>query len=270
MENLKTLLNFFKKLYTPLPQCTTNHIEDTLLLKKNKITFWFLFVVMITHPLLLMCFGQLPWQMNLIIGCWKLLSFTLFILLCRSHIWWFYFCFTLVVSLLPVIFLSRQKEWIFVYPGFCMVMPICILILSNNIFLTIMSGIAQIITSHVIFKDLFRNALLTMDLEFVSKKMVHNNILIMICIIVFFSFIVRGMNKNTKDLAYAQKKTEELLDQQKTFIFSFSHELRNPLNSLLGNLQLILMSTISDQTRTMVKTSQICAELLLQPRQQHT
>ena len=263
MDNAKSLLDFFKKLYTPLPHCTTNHIEDALLLKKNKIAFWFLFIVVITHPFL-MFFGKLPWQMNVIIGCWKLFSFTLFILLCRSHIWWFYFCFTLVVSLIPVIFLSRQKEWIFVYPGLCMIMPICVLMLSNNLFLTIMNGIAQVITSHFIFKDVFRDALLTMDLEFVSKKMVHNNLIIMICIILFFSFIVRGMNKNTKDLAYAHKKTEELLDQQKTFIFSFSHELRNPLNSLLGNLQLILMSTISDQTRTMVKTSQICAELLLQ------
>ena len=130
--------------------------------------------------------------------------------------------------------------------------------------LTIMSGASQIIISHVIFKDVFRDALLTMDLEFVSGRIVNTNLLIMVAFILFFSFIIRGMNKNTKDLAYAHKKTEELLDQQKTFIFSFSHELRNPLNSLLGNLQLILMSNISDQTRTMVKTSQICAELLLQ------
>ena len=80
----------------------------------------------------------------------------------------------------------------------------------------------------MIFKDVFRNALLTMDLEFVSKKMANNNIMIMTCIMILFSFIVRGMNKNTKDLAYAHKKTEELLDQQKTFIFSFSPRASKP------------------------------------------
>ena len=70
MENLQPLLNFFKKLYTPLPQCTTNHIEDALLLKKNRITFWFLFVLMITQPLL-MYLSKLTWQIDLIMGCWK-------------------------------------------------------------------------------------------------------------------------------------------------------------------------------------------------------
>ena len=263
MNKLEHLLAFFTKLYTPLPQCTTNHIEDALLFKKNKITFWFLLILLITHPALAY-FSKIPWQINLVIGSCKMLGFGLFILLCRSRIWLFYFCFTLVVSLVPAIFLTRQKEWIFVYPGFCMIIPIGILMISNDLSLTILSGISQIVISHVIFKDVFRDALFTMDLEFVSKRIIQNNLVIMVSLILLFGFIVRGMNKNTKDLAYAHKKTEELLDQQKTFIFSFSHELRNPLNSLLGNLQLILMSTISDQTRTMVKTSQICAEVLLQ------
>ena len=143
-------------------------------------------------------------------------------------------------------------------------MPVSVLLFTNSNFMMIMTAVPQFITNHLFYRELLMDTLPTLDPEFVARKLITSNAIIGVLMMMLFGFVVRGTNKTTRELAHANKVTEELFEQQKTFIFSFSHELRNPLNSLLGNLQLILMSTISDQTKTMVKTSQICGELLLQ------
>jgi len=73
-----------------------------------------------------------------------------------------------------------------------------------------------------------------------------------------------NLSKKTKDLANAIKTAESALDQQKNFMYSFSHEMRNPMNSLLGNLELVLMSQqIEPDIREMINTAKTCGILLL-------
>ena len=139
-----------------------------------------------------------------------------------------------------------------------------LLLVTNSILLTSINGIALTATCLTILKTKLRDLLWTCDPEVFIKNLILTNAFTIIITLSIFSIIIRSMNRGTLELAHANIVAEEALEQQKTFVFSFSHELRNPLNSLLGNLQLILMSTISPQTREMVKTSQICAELLLQ------
>ena len=263
MNALNSLLTHRLKLYEPSPKYTQDPLEHALLLRRNKIAFWFLILLVITHPLLVIL-GNMPLKLFLIAGFWKISMLFVFLLLCRSYIWWFHLCFTVIVALGPVFLISQNKDFILSYPGISIIMPISVLLLTNNVSLMILTGISQFVTSNLIFKEAFINTILTQDAEFVAQKLIISSTLIGFFIMLLFGYVVRSTIKTTKDLAHANKTAEELFEQQKTFIFSFSHELRNPLNSLLGNLQLILMSAIPDQTRTMVKTSQICAELLLQ------
>ena len=258
-----SILSSLIKLCEPSLQSTQSPAEHGILLKKNKLSFFILIFLVVTHPIVAIV-GQMHLKIALILGLWKVLMLGVFLLLCRSYIWWFHFCLTIIVSVAPTLFLNQQKEFALTYPGFCIVMPIFILLVSNDLILTIMTGVSIFITSKFVFKDIFVDVLFTLDPDFVAGKLVNASLLTTVFITIVFGFIVKSTNKVTRDLAYANKTVEELFEQQKIFIFSFSHELRNPLNSLLGNLQLILMSAISDQTKTMVKTSQICAELLLQ------
>jgi len=70
--------------------------------------------------------------------------------------------------------------------------------------------------------------------------------------------------QKTAELSMAKIALENALDQQKTFIWSFSHELRNPINSLLGNLQLVLQGEhLSVKAKEMLSVAKICGELLL-------
>jgi len=66
------------------------------------------------------------------------------------------------------------------------------------------------------------------------------------------------------DLKNANLREKEANNQLKTFIFSVSHELRNPINSLLGSLSLALEEDLPPGVHKLLSTCKVCTELLLQ------
>ncbi len=76
--------------------------------------------------------------------------------------------------------------------------------------------------------------------------------------------LITTLDKRAIELLKTKKNLESALEQQKTFIFSFSHELRNPINSLLGNLQLVMQSeALSAKAAEMINIAKVCGEILL-------
>ena len=55
----------------------------------------------------------------------------------------------------------------------------------------------------------------------------------------------------------------EAIKSRELFIASFSHELRNPLNSLLGNIELLTMDVKDKKWLNMLDTCKVCGEVLL-------
>ena len=260
MKNI--IATFVSKICEPSPQATQNSVDHILLFKRNKTSFRILFITLIGQ--FIPSLAGLPWSVNSLFISWRIFTLMSFLLLCRSYTIWFNLTFTIAASLGPALFLFIEKGVVFPCFAFCTIIPVFVLLITNNTFLMLFTGLAQVITYFTIFQDLLREALFTMDVETILRKLLISSIAGIVIIMLVFGFIIKEMNKTARELANANKAAEAALEQQKTFVFSFSHELRNPLNSLLGNLQLILMSSISPQTREMVKTSQICAELLLQ------
>jgi len=77
--------------------------------------------------------------------------------------------------------------------------------------------------------------------------------------------LVTTLEERSIELLRVKSALENALEQQKTFIFSFSHELRNPINSLLGNLQLVLQGEeLSAKASQMINVAKVCGEILLQ------
>ena len=57
---------------------------------------------------------------------------------------------------------------------------------------------------------------------------------------------------------------KQLLDDKDNFILLFSHETRNPLNILIGNLTLLLDEAETPQMKNRINRCKFCADLLLQ------
>lgn len=64
-------------------------------------------------------------------------------------------------------------------------------------------------------------------------------------------------------LAMADKEKKDF-DKQKMFILGFSHELRNAINSLIGNIRLASLERISNGAKELLSNSEVCAEVLMQ------
>ena len=141
------------------------------------------------------------------------------------------------------------------YIGLYVTAPILVHLMSNDLRLMLVTAVGQIVTNVTIYKSVLVITFSTSNVEIIVEKLVTTNCATVIFLTILFGFLIRAMNHTTKDLAHSNTIAEEALDQQKTFIYSFSHELRNPLNSLLGNIQLVLMTTLPQQTREMIKSS---------------
>jgi signal transduction histidine kinase/CheY-like chemotaxis protein len=60
----------------------------------------------------------------------------------------------------------------------------------------------------------------------------------------------------------AEKKKQEF-KRQKTFLLGFSHELRNLINSLMGNVKLASFEDISEKAKDFLRNADVCGELLI-------
>ena len=65
-------------------------------------------------------------------------------------------------------------------------------------------------------------------------------------------------------LETVNKELQQSLDDKDNFILLFSHETRNPLNILIGNLTLLLGEAGNNQFKTKLERCKFCADLLLQ------
>ena len=65
-------------------------------------------------------------------------------------------------------------------------------------------------------------------------------------------------------LQSTNKQLQEALEEKENFVLRFSHEIRNPLNSLLGNVELCYECAQRAELKTMLKEAKISGEILLQ------
>lgn len=85
------------------------------------------------------------------------------------------------------------------------------------------------------------------------------NFFFLVCSTVFSHFIIQRVYQQA-DIATEKAK---YLENQKHFLLGFSHELRNLLNNLMGNLNLATLENLSEKARDLLKNAEVCSQLLL-------
>ena len=70
--------------------------------------------------------------------------------------------------------------------------------------------------------------------------------------------------KADNSLAQSNKSLQDSLTERENFILRFSHEIRNPLNCLLGNVEICCESVTRPEEREMMRDAKISGEILLQ------
>jgi len=187
-----------------------------------------------------------------------------FVVLCRSYLWIFNILFVGSSLMLGFAVLNASEEAVYFYLGFVFVLLPSILIMSGGATLTLLAGLVQIFICLTKFKEKLGILIEEEHPEIFTTKFSNMLAFFFIVRLLFNINFVRTMDRRAVELSSAKIALEKALDQQKTFIFSFSHELRNPINSLLGNLQLVLQGeALSSKAAEMINIAKVCGELLL-------
>lgn len=70
------------------------------------------------------------------------------------------------------------------------------------------------------------------------------------------------LKEKTEQLEGYTKLLQTTIQEKEDFILNFSHELRNPLNGLLGNLELAIRNNTHIKTNENLRKAKICSEIL--------
>ena len=224
------------------------------------ICFIFNFICIITGGLS-SGFSSPADQINVISNFLVLSSF---ILLCRSYLRVFHIGFTLYTGFIFLRLLDTIPETTYFFLGYMFALPPFILILSGRTTLASFAGILQTYICLTKYKEKLIMMIKEEDPEIFADRFIKTTFYLFVSMLLANLSLLSTLDKRSIDLIRAKNSLEAALENQKTFIFSFSHELRNPINSLLGNLQLVLEGeALSQKAAEMIKVAKICGQILL-------
>jgi len=75
--------------------------------------------------------------------------------------------------------------------------------------------------------------------------------------------MVKKLEITNTRLEILNQALEEALQAQDLFVACVSHELRNPLNAIMGNIEILKLDIEDPNKKKMLKTCQVCGEMLL-------
>ena len=105
--------------------------------------------------------------------------------------------------------------------------------------------------------------------EIIDEGFIITAILLIIIFFVFYFFYIGIIKKERlitamqAELAVANENLKQSLKDREMFILSLSHEVRNPLNVVLGNIELCYEEAIDQSLKERLKSAKICGDLLL-------
>jgi len=159
--------------------------------------------------------------------------------------------------------MMNNQSGVYISLSMAYVNPMIIYFMTHRIILVGLSCCWQLFLLLTKYKHNLTEELIITHPEDFSERFVKGSALAFFGIQIIYLAVLYLLDTRTFELSKATKAAQEALDQQKTFVFSFSHEMRNPMNSLLGNLDLVLMTPLPTQSRDMINTAKICGVLLL-------
>ena len=253
-----------KAITKPNPKVYPDPLFQQFMWNRNIASFLICFSFLTIVSIFLLIFNfTLPLSLTFIsINIWVLGSFVVF---CRSYLWVFNVCYVLISITYGYKGFDEIPEAPYAYTGYIFMITTTVLILCGDLGLTLICGAAHIMICLTKFRAKLLMIVQEEDPEVLVNMYLIFTIFFFILMLLANIGLVRTLDKRTIELFKVKSALENALDQQKTFIFSFSHELRNPINSLLGNLQLVLQGGESFSTKAveMISTAKVCGEILL-------
>lgn len=244
--------------------CPTQDEEG---LQKRKSHFYSLLFCLLLHTVTFLFIEEYHKEVYMLTTTSIVLCIVVVMTVARRNIFYVDVCTTVIlVTITPVLTFMSEKYLFFSIAG-TWIIPSIILLMTQNYKLTLASfGILVLVMKFYYKRILIHKIEMSSVVEAVEYLDSQVDLLSLTGFFYFFSVlnfnsIVRSKNKV---LLETQKGLKAALQQQEAFIYSFSHELRNPMNSLLGNVELASQEVKEKSVLKYLKTAQVCGDILLQ------
>lgn len=140
--------------------------------------------------------------------------------------------------------------------------PILVLLVTGSLWHFLLQAIFQLVFVNTIYQSAMVNSVAILSPEDFTRSISGAlnglgfiNIVSVTCIQIF-------LQNAYKKISIVEQRNVEV-ERQKTFLLGFSHELRNLINSLMGNVRLASMENLSERAKDFLRNADVCGELLL-------
>ena len=258
---IASVLSKINTLCKPNPKYTPLQAEQETNQKRNKIVFYF--HIGFFCLLWLDFFIQGTPFMDTFLRCFlPIVISSSVILSCKYHPAIYQIPYTMCSASFGLTALTEEKS-IFTALAVAPLVPVANFLCIGSIWHALFQGILQVIYLNTIYYDEMIKSFGKLSAKESAAAFRDALSLAFIIYGLVFSLTNYFMKEAYIKVSNIEKKKLEV-ENQKTFLLSFSHELRNLINSLVGNVKLAsLENSLTDQTKELLRTSEVCGELLL-------
>jgi len=256
---LETFVRVLNRLSTPNPEVVKNEAEREILFRSNRSLIVVYLLKLSVYCSFIPMMTGIPMKMHYINAGFISLTLLSFIMCCRSYRTPFHFVYTAVMSLYaPFCYLMGMDFYPWVLS---VIVPTLILSVTNDVRHVTVGLLSQVFFLNLLFPSVVEEEIRSFHpFEFTKNALAT----LSVCMLINGIKVGALSFKLKKAYAEIYAAKDEALEKQKNFLLSLSHELRNPLNSMLGNVQVALFNpNLPADARAHLETSQISGELLL-------
>jgi len=141
--------------------------------------------------------------------------------------------------------------------------PMIIYVATGSLWHFAVNMSIQVFCVNYAFQAPMKRSLTFIEPESFVKNLTYQTNQTMFYSIAFTLFTHTLMQEAFREANYEEKKKEDF-QNQKNFLLSFSHELRNLINSLIGSVKLASLEAVSEKARDLLMNAEFSAEMLLQ------
>ena len=247
--------------YPTCEELKENRIQHSVIFLRNKAYCIAIFSAIIV--LIFSYFFSIGLAPNTILFTLIVVSSMLLFLLatCREHPHIFPYYYAMIVSLYTILIFHYQDGYFFAFAaGFTI--PVCILVLGESWKYSFLTTTTQF----YLYRHYINPGLVETMMNSNVRDSVHSLItatLIFLAMLVIVVCVSNYMWMKFNEYAIEAGKLEYAYNQQNNFLLGLSHELRNPLNAMMGNIQLALLEKIDPKVKEFLEQAQLGGEILL-------
>ena len=175
-----------------------------------------------------------------------------------------YLIYIVYISFTTMLIATSCKQSIFSHIGFAIILPQLMLTGSSNISLYAVLVLTQIIAFQYRLRSQLTEMFKVNDSDLLFQNFINSAMILYLFLMISYGVAIHILTVCTSELEQHIKNHTEASEKHKLNLLRFSHELRNPINGLLGNLNLSLLEEISGEARKMLQSAKVCGDVLLQ------